>query len=122
MTSNYMKLAEAEPIRKFAALAKQSGTAIMDGEVGLANRSLVRMWVIEDVLRARGRPARLALVPLLSDQDRMVRYYAAQHLLGIVPERARPVIEENAKFWFDPIAADARGTLRMIDSGEYKPD
>ena len=80
------------------------------------------MWAIEDVLRSRGREARLQLVPLLDDHDRFVRYYAAQALLGVAPDRARAVIEWNAKYGFDAIAGDANGLLRAFDTGEYKPD
>jgi hypothetical protein len=42
--------------------------------------------------------------------------------IGLVPKRARPILEEDAKYWAGPIAADARGTLAMLDSGEYEPD
>jgi HEAT repeat protein len=80
------------------------------------------MWAIEDVLRSRGREARLLLVTLLDQKDRFVRYYAAQALLGLVPERARAVIEWTAEYWFDAIAGDARGLLRAFDTGKYKPD
>jgi hypothetical protein len=66
--------------------------------------------------------ARLKLVPLLDDKDRFVRYYTAGKLLGVVPDRARPIIEWNGKYWFDAIAGDARGLLREFDAGEYTPD
>jgi hypothetical protein len=51
-----------------------------------------------------------------------VRYYAAQALLGLVPERARAVIEWNTKYWFDAVAGDARGLLRAFDTGAYRLD
>ena len=94
---------------------------MLDSEVSKASRALRGMWAIEDVLRSRGRDARLQLVPLLDDHDRFIRYYAAQALLGLVPERARAEIEWNTKYWFDAIAGDARGLLRAFDQGEYKP-
>jgi hypothetical protein len=115
-------MTDEELIGQFAAIAVEFGNAVMDCEVARSNRAYLRKKVIVDTLRGRGEESRLRLVPLLNDKDRMVRYYAAQHLLGIVPELARPVIEENAKYWFDPIAADARGTLRMLDGGQYNPD
>jgi Domain of unknown function (DUF2019) len=122
MNQNLSEMADTALIHEFMTLAKLSGKSINDGEIGRANRALTQLWAIEDVLRARGPGTRSKLLPLLDDQDRLVRYYAAQHLLSIVPGRARKILEENAKFWFDPIAADARGTLHMLDNGEYKPD
>jgi hypothetical protein len=62
------------------------------------------------------------LLPLLDDRNRFVRYYAAQYLLGLAPERARAVIEWNQKYGFDAIAGDAGMLLRRLDSGQYKPD
>src|ERR1700693_4145550 len=66
--------------------------------------------------------SRLRLEALLDHEDRFVRYYAAQKLLGIIPECARSVIEWNYKYWFDAIAGDARGLLRAFDTGAYRPD
>src|SRR6266852_3268456 len=115
-------LSEARLVEEFAALARQAGSAVLDSESGDANRAIRGMWDIGGVLRSRGREARLSLVALLDDKDRSVRYYAAQALLGLVPQRARAEIEWNAKYWFDAIAGDARGLLRAFDSGEYEPD
>ena len=116
------KLSDDELVAGFAMVAKERGLAVLDCDASRANRAFARMNAIEGVFRARGPESRLRLADLLDDKDRLVRYYSAKRLLGVVPELARPVIEDNAKFWFDPIAADARGTLRMLDSGEYKPD
>src|SRR5439155_7293087 len=81
----------------------------LDSEISNANRALRSMWAIEDELRSRGAEARRQLIPLLDPKNRLVRYYAAKALLGIVPERARAVIEWNAKYGFDSIAGDAAG-------------
>ena len=115
-------LSDAALVEGFASVARDRGSAVLDCDPGRANKAFARMGAIVAVLRSRGKGSRMSLLPLLDDQDRLVRYYAAQHLLGIAPERARKILEENAKFWFDPIAADARGTLHMLDNGEYKPD
>jgi hypothetical protein len=115
-------LSESELVEKFAALAKEAGSAVLDSDAARANRALRRIWAIEDELRARGRDARLQLGSLLDDSNRLVRYYAAQALLGLVPDRARPIIAENAKYSFDAICGDARGFLSAYDTGQYKPD
>ena len=46
---------------------------------------------------------------------------AAQELYGLLPDQCRPIIEENTRE-LDAIAGDARGFLRAIDEGTYKPE
>ena len=116
------ELTDTRLVEEFAVLARQAGSAVLDSEVSKANRAIRGMWGIEDVLRLRGREARQGLVSLLDEKDRFVRYYAAKALLGLVPDRARAVIEWNAKNGFDAIAGDANGLLRAFDTGKYKPD
>jgi hypothetical protein len=121
-TGRFAELSDAQLVEQFAKLARQAGSAVLDSEVTKANRAFSGMWAIEDVLRSRGPESRLQLVSLLDEKDRFVRYYAAQALLGLVPDRARAVIEWNAKCGFDAIAGDASGLLRAFDTGEYRPD
>jgi hypothetical protein len=64
----------------------------------------------------------MTLSPLLDDKNRFVRYYAAKYLLGLVPDRARRVIEEIAKFQFDALCGDAGMCLYALDKGIFKPD
>jgi hypothetical protein len=109
-------------VKEFAIAAKEFGSAVLNSDAMRANQTYPRKRAVDDALRSRGHHARLQLVPLLDDNDRLVRYYAAKNLFAIVPGRPRQIIESNAKFWFDPIAADARMMLRMVDSGEYKPE
>lgn len=119
---NLDNLTDRELVEGFVGAAKERGSAVLDSEVRHANRNFHYMRAIEEILRARGLKAREQLLPLLDDKDRFVRYYAAQALLGLAPERARAVIDWNAKYCFDAIAFDARGLLRAFDTGEYKPD
>ena len=58
--------------------------------------------------------------PNCDDHDRFVRYYTAQELYGVLPQQCRSIIEENIRE-FDAVAGDARGFLRAIDEGTYKP-
>ncbi len=104
MTIALQSLPDDELIARFATVAKVVGSGVPNSQIGKTNRAIRRMWSIEDVLRARGRESRMKLVRLLDDSDRFVSYYAAYHLLGVVPERARPIIEWNAKFGFDALA------------------
>ena len=120
--SNLGNSDNAELITAFANAAKDMGEAVLDSDNGRANRLFRHMEQIDSILRQRGRQSRLLLVPLLDHQNRFVRYYAAQYLLGLVPNRARAILEWNAKFKFDAIAGDAGMTLDNLDSGFYKPD
>lgn len=80
-----------------------------------------QLFAVKRVLRSRGREARLKLAPLLKRSDRFVRYYAAQELYGLLPQQCRPIVLENTRE-FDAIAGDAKGFLRAIDEGTYKPE
>jgi hypothetical protein len=115
-------LSDDELVERFADVAEEMGSAVLDSEIRRINRAYDLLRAIDLVLRARGSAARLNLAWLLTDDRRFVRYYAAAKLLGLLPERARPVIEANANDWFDAIAGDARGLLRAFDAGEYKPN
>jgi hypothetical protein len=81
-----------------------------------------RMQAVDRVLRLRGKEARLALLPLLDDEERSVRYFAANYMLGLAPDRARNVIEEIAKFKFDALCLEAGMCLYALDKGIVKPD
>lgn len=116
------ELTTGQLVQEFAQLAQQMGTAVLDSETGLFNRMFPKMQAIDRELRSRGREARMALSPLLEDKDRFVRYYAAKYLLGLVPDRARRVIEEIAKFKFDALCGDAGMCLYALDKGIFKPD
>ena len=111
-----------ELVECFAMTAKQMGASALDSEVRKTNRMYHLMRFIDSELRARGQEARLKLMPLLDDRDRFVRYYAAQKLLGVVPDRARAILEWNAKHKFDSIAGDAGMLLDAVEKGIYKPD
>ena len=99
-------------VQDFAELSLQMGAAVLDSETGRFNRMFPRMQAIDRELRSRGPETRRALSPLLDDKNRFVRYYAAKYLLGLVPDRARAVIEEIAKFKFDALCGDCR--LRYV--------
>lgn len=113
-------LSNQELVTIFSEAARDMGAAVLDSNSRRANHAFERMDIVDRVLRSRGRAAHMALSSLLADKDRFVRYYGAKFLLPLIPDRARPVIEENAKFWFDAIAGDAGMTLLALDRGLYK--
>jgi hypothetical protein len=104
-------------IDQYSLLANQVGETIVTWmpAAGLKRR----LYALEDEIKARG--VRMKLARLLNDRDRFVRYYAAQELYGLLPQQCRAIIEENTRE-LDAIAGDARGFLRAIDEGTYKPE
>lgn len=80
------------------------------------------MMAIDKELRKRGRDARLALLKLYHHPNMQVRLWAATLTLAVAPIEAREVIDAIARSGRMPQAAEARGTLRNLDTGFYKPD
>jgi hypothetical protein len=116
------RITDAELVSQFSAIAKARGEATMMLDTRRANACFDRMKAVDLEMRARGTETRKALVPLLSNPDRYVRYYAAMYLLALAPDQARAILEWNTKFEVGILAADARGMLRALDEGTYKPD
>jgi hypothetical protein len=120
MKSTYLsECNDDELVERFQSLAHQAGEAVVNWLP--AAKKTDQLFAVKRVLRNRGREARSKLAPLLKSPDRFVRYYAAQELYGLFPQECRSIIEENTKE-FDAIAGDARGFLRAIDEGTYKPE
>ncbi len=103
-------------------LARLMGAAILDSETKRFNRMFPKMQAIDRELRTRGPEARTALIPLLDNHDRFIRYYAAKYTLGLAPDRARRVIEDIAKSSYDALRLDAGMCLYALDKGIFKPD
>src|SRR5215470_15019234 len=114
---NFKLLDDDQLIDHYALLAKQVGEEIVNWMPGAKLKR--RLYALGDEIKARG--ARMKLATLLLHDNRFVRYYAAQELYGLLPDQCRPIIEENTRE-FDAIAGDARGFLRAIDEGTYKPE
>ena len=120
MSSSYLaNNSDDELVDRFKSIAVQAGDAIVNWIP--AAKKVDQLFAVKRVLRRRGRAARLKLEPLLKDPDRFARYYAAKELYGLLPERCRPIIEENTRE-LDAIAGDARGFLGAIDEGTYRPE
>ena len=113
---SFRLLSNEQLIDEYASLAGRVGEAIVNWMP--AAKLKHQLYALEGEIKARG--ARMKLAELLSANNRFVRYYAAQELYGLLPQLCRPIIEENTRE-FDAIAGDARGFLRAIDDGSYKP-
>jgi hypothetical protein len=112
-------MSDADLVKAFAEAADRLGEAVNNWLSGV--KEARRLLTISRILRARGPQVRLLLAPLLDDKNRFVQYYVARHLEGLIPERCRQIIKENAKQG-DAIAGDAGMHLDAVVSGFYKPD
>ncbi len=116
--SIYRRFSDQKLVERFAEIAAQAGEAVVNWLP--ASKKTDQLFAVKRALRSRGGDARLRLAVLLESPDRFVRYYAAKELYGLLPNQCRPIIEANTRE-FDAIAGDARGFLRAIDEGTYKP-
>ncbi len=119
---NLSTLADDALVEQFATCGKARGDAITEGDVPRATRAAYRMRALDQELHRRGTSIRPLLLPLLEDRDYAVRYYAGLRLLSTFPVPARRAIESVAAQAYSPIASEARGTLRDMDSGALSPD
>jgi hypothetical protein len=119
MNSSLKSRSEDELLVEYAVVARQLGEAVVNWRPAV--RLTNRLFSIEKEIKKRGLNSRLKLVALLKSDNRFVRYYTAQELYGLLPDQCRPIIEANTRE-FDAIAGDARGFLRAIDEGTYKPE
>jgi hypothetical protein len=119
MRSSFSRQSDEQLVESFRVIAQQLGESVVNWLPAV--RDSRRLISVGDALRARGRGARLKLAPLLDNENRFVRYYAAKELIGIFPQRCRAIIEENTRER-DAIAGDAGMSLWAMDQGIYKPD
>ncbi|MGO9008086.1 MAG: DUF2019 domain-containing protein [Beijerinckiaceae bacterium] len=115
-------LSTTDLVDKFAAACVAQDRALLSEKIGNFKKAYWQMIAADDELRKRGREARLALCRLYDHPNMQVRLQAATLTLAIAPVAARQVIDAIAKSGRMPQAADARGTLRELDNGIFKPD
>ena len=85
-------LNDAELVRAFIEIARDYGTAIRNSDSATANELVPRFQAVQTALRARGADTQLKLVePLVTSEDRLVRYYAAKEPFALCPEQARRI-------------------------------
>lgn len=113
-------LAVADLVERFAALGIEEGKAIDDND--RYNRLFDEMSAVQKELKSRPGDQRRALLPLFDHPDIQVRLMAAQYTLAVAPKEARRTMETIAASPCYPQAADARMSLRMLDSGRSVPD
>jgi hypothetical protein len=111
-----------ELVDRFAEACVGQDSALINLKVAMFNKLYKQMDSAEKELRKRGKDARFGLLRLYQHPNPQVRLQAARFTLGIAPVEARQAIEAIARAAPMPYAADARGTLRALDEGVFKPD
>jgi hypothetical protein len=121
MKSALKDISTPELVQLFAENCVEQDKAIFNEEVSKFKKIFSVMFQIDEELRERGCEARLALTELYGHPNLQVKLQAARVTLGVAPTEARQVIEAISKTGWMPQAADAKGTLRNLDSGFLKP-
>lgn len=116
------ELAVGDLVEQFAEIGVSQDRALTYSKIAMFKKLYGQMTAVDKELRRRGRDARLALCKLYAHPNYQVRLQAARLTLGVAPTEARQTIEAIARSGRMPQAGDARGTLRNLDTGFYKPD
>jgi hypothetical protein len=106
-------------VERFEQICLEQDQALLRDKTKNYNKLYDEMRAIRtelSTLHARG-----ALVRLLGHENTQVRYQTAMATLAVAPAEARRVIEAISKTVQMPYAANARETLRNLDSGFLKP-
>lgn len=110
-----------ELVERFLEIALEQDNAILMDEIARYNRLYGRMEEVKEELKRRPGDLRRALVALYDHPNAQVRLKAAIATLAVAPGSARSVLQEISDRNEYPQAADARGMMRALDEGRYKP-
>ena len=120
MSDKFPDFVRRDLIRRFMHAAMVVHFGYEDENIAMQDAGIdaVRQTVRE--LDAFGTEGRLALVPLLDDQDQGVRVYAARHLLGLMPDRALEALKDICCRDRSRARWTANDFLQMYEKGELK--
>ena len=108
-------------VTRFTAIAVEQDDSIFADDNARYNRLYRQMEDVEGALKAQKNDERRALLPLYDHPNAQVRLKAAIATLAIAPQAARRVLQIIIDGEEYPQAADARGMLRVLDDGTFKP-
>lgn len=115
------KMDVTQLVALFAGLATAQHEALQNDDSGEYNELYDRMRRVETQLRDRFGDQRRSLVPLLQHKDPQVRLQAAFATLAVAPDHSREALQMISNRNEYPQAADARGMLRALKEGAYRP-
>lgn len=105
----------------FAGNGVAQAEALLYDKTGEFNLQFEEMWAVHTELATRGPEARLALLRLYGHKNMQVRLQAARFTVAVAPVAARKEIQAVADSRYAPQCFDAKGTIRRLDNGTYKP-
>ncbi len=108
-------------VERFVAIALAQDRALLWDETAKYNRLYDQMDEVKAELKNRASDERHALLPLHAHPNAQVRLKAAIATLAVAPESARSVLQAISDRDEYPQAAYARGMLRALEEGRYKP-
>ena len=121
MKKRDIKMAETGSLVKmYARSAAAHGRFSEEADNRSANRHADIVAAVYRELRARGRDAQLALMPLLEDPDPDIRVWAAGHALEFAPEDGEKVLTEMAAAFKGLIGWSAEMTLKEWRKGTLR--
>ena len=106
---------------RFAEIGVAQDEALLESQVAQFNRLFDLEVAITEELKSRDGDQRNSLTELFRHPNMQVRLNAAKATLAVAPEKARRLLEEIAASNYYPQAAEAKGSVRDLDSGFYKP-
>lgn len=115
------KLSAPQLVDRFAEIGEAQYVALIDNDHRKYNHLYDLMDEVDNELRSRGEAARLELLKLFDHPNDQVRLKAATHALGVALVNAREVLEDLASDVAYPQTASARGLLRALEEGSFKP-
>ena len=108
-------------VEKFAQYAHEWGEACAAGNTSRAGKMVFRLRDLSNELKSRGPAARMKLAPLMVSMDPGTRYYAAHHLLALLPEQSRAAITSVWDAGLYGISGTAGMTLGNLEDGTFTP-
>ncbi len=108
-----------ELVQLFEKNALEQDDAVLREQISKFKKLYPEMLAIRAELDLRD--SRVSLTKLYDHKNKQVRLQAAMATLIVAPVEARRVIEAISRTGWMPQAADAKETLRYLDSGFFKP-
>lgn len=121
-TLNLNGLSIEQLLERFTAIALRQHDAIEADDNAKYARLYRQMDAVENELKSRNNDERRVLLCLLDHPSAQVRLMAAISTLAVAPRAARAALRKISDRNEYPQAADARGMLRDLDEGRYKPN
>ncbi len=119
MSAKLENMSIDELVELFEKNTLEQDDAILMEEISKFNKLYPQMRAIRAELS--NRDARASLTKLYDHENMQVKLQAAMATLVVVPTDARRVIEAISQTGWMPQAADAKETIRLLDSGFFKP-